>query len=239
MRRLNKGLENFNPPSAATIVVPHGNSSEKNSAMRALGAELIEHGDDFQAALEYAEQLCKERGLLMIKSFHPDLVTGVGTYSLELFEAVTDLDICYVPIGLGSGICGMIKARDALGLNTRIIGVVSSHAPAYAQSFEQHQPVSAPALTEIADGVACRIPVPEALEIIYTGVDHIVQVSDDDVRDAMRRLYTTTHNVAEGAGAAAYAAAWQERELIRGKKVAVVLTGGNVDKEIFAKALSS
>lgn len=223
----------------STIIVPRGNSAEKNTAMRALGSSLIEHGDDFQAALEYAQQLCDERDLLMIRSFHPDLITGVGTYSLELFEAVEGLDVCYVPIGLGSGICGMIKARDALGLQTKIIGVVSSGAPAYAKSFEQHKPVSAPALTKLADGMACRTPVPDALEIIYRGVDHIVQVSDDEVSTAMRTLYTTTHNVAEGAGAAAYAAAFQERDLIKGKKVAVVLTGGNVDKEVFAQVLNS
>lgn len=223
----------------STIVVPHGNSLEKNAAMQALGANLIEHGDDFQAALEYATKLSDERGLLMIRSFHPDLVTGVGTYSLELFAAVENLDVCYVPVGLGSGICGMVKARDALGLDTKIVGVVSSHAPAYARSFEEHRAISAPALTDLADGMACRTPVPEALEIIYHGVDHIVETSDDNVRTAMRTLFTTTHNIAEGAGAAAYAAAYQERELIKGQKVAVVLTGGNVDKTIFSQALNS
>ncbi len=221
-----------------TIVVPHGNSLEKNAAMQALGARLIEHGDDFQAALEYAGRLQQEQGLQMVKSFHPELVTGVGTYSLELFQAVADIDICYVPIGLGSGICGMLKARDALGLKTAIVGVVSSHAPAYAESFRQHQAVTAPALTRIADGMACSTPVPAALEMIYAGVDHMVQVSDAEVLSAMRVLYTTTHNVAEGAGAAAYAAACQERDLIKGKKVGVVLSGGNVDKEMFAAALN-
>ncbi len=220
-----------------TIVVPHGNSIEKNAAMQALGGELIEHGDDFQASLEYASQLRDQQGLHMVPSFHPDLVTGVGTYSLELFNAVSDLDICYVPIGLGSGICGMLKARDALGLKTAIVGVVSTLAPAYAESFQQRQLISAPAVTEIADGMACRTPVAEALAQIYQGVDHIVQVSDDDVRDAMRRLYIATHNVAEGAGAAAYAAAFQERDRISGKKVGVVLTGGNVDKQVFADIL--
>ncbi len=224
---------------ASSIVVPYGNSLEKNAAMQALGAQLIEHGRDFQAALEYTEQLRDQHGLHMVKSFHPDLITGVGTYSLELFDAVADLDICYVPIGLGSGICGMLKARDALGLKTAIVGVVSSHAPAYAQSFQQHQLISAPALTEIADGVACSTPIPEALELIYQGVDHIVQINDDDVRSAMQTLYTTTHNVAEGAGALSYAAAYQERDLIKGKKVGVVLTGGNVDKDVFAKVLST
>ncbi len=223
----------------STIVVPRGNSLEKNAAMQALGANLIEHGDDFQAALEQAEKLSDEHDLLMIRSFHPDLVTGVGTYSLELYEAVKNLDVCYVPVGLGSGICGMIKARDALGLNTKIIGVVSSHAPAYARSFQQRRVISAPALTDLADGVACRTPVPEALEMIYQGVDHIVQVCDDEVRAAMQTLFTTTHNIAEGAGAVAYAAAYQERELIKSQKVAVVLTGGNVDKAIFAQALNS
>lgn len=221
-----------------TIVVPHGNSIEKNLAMQALGAQLIEYGDDFQAALEHAEQLKNERSLTMVKSFHPDLVTGVGTYSLEFFQAVADLDKCYVPIGLGSGICGMLKARDALGLKTAIVGIVSQDAPAYARSFEKKQTIVAPALTKIADGMACSTPVPEALSAIYAGVDHIVEVSDQEVRDAMRIIYTHTHNIAEGAGAAAYAAAYQEKVQNEGLKVGVVLTGGNVDADIFREVLS-
>ncbi len=222
----------------ATIVVPFGNSREKNAAMNALGVELIEHGDDFQAAYEQAAVLADQRGLQMIPSFHPLLIRGVATYSLELFRHVQDLDVVYVPIGLGSGICGMVAARDALGLSTRIVGVVSKHAPAYALSFEQRSPVEHPVTTQLADGVACRTPEPRALEIIWQSVDHIVAVSDDEVAYAMRTLFQDTHNVAEGAGAVAFAAALQERDTLRGKNGAIVLSGGNVDREVFANVLT-
>ena len=222
---------------AATIVVPHGNSVEKNAAMRALGVELIEHGDDFQAAREHAGTVALERSLHMVPSFHLDLVAGVATYSLELLRAVPDLDTVYVPIGLGSGICGMIAARDALGLKTKVVGVVSAQAPAYAQSFAAKRLIESPATTRIADGMACRMPDPEALEIIWRGVDRIVQVSDDEVEAAMRLLFECTHNTSEGAGAAATAAAFQERSRMAGRKVAVIMSGGNVDREVFAKVL--
>lgn len=221
----------------ATIVVPHGNSSGKNAAMRALGVELIEEGEDFQDALERAVAIASERNLHLVPSFHPLLVAGVSTYSLELFRSVSDLDVAYVPIGLGSGICGMIAVRDALGLKTRIVGVVSSHATAYAQSFAAKRPVESPAGTELADGMACRTPQPEALEVILGGVDRIVQVSDTEVAAAMRSLFECTHNTCEGAGAAAFAAAVQEKSLISGKKIAVVASGGNVDKDVFAAVL--
>ena len=222
---------------AASIVVPHGNSVEKNAAMRALGVELIEHGDDFQAAREYAGALARERNLHMVPSFHPHLVAGVATYSLELFRAVPDLDTVYVPIGLGSGICGMLAARDALGLKTEVVGVVSAHAPAYAQSFQAKRLIECPATTQIADGMACRMPEPEALEIIWRGVDRIVQVTDDEVVAAMRLLFECTHNTSEGAGAAATAAAFQEKSRTAGRKVAVIMSGGNVDRQVFAKVL--
>lgn len=195
----------------ATIVVPRGNSVEKNAAMRALGVELIEHGDDFQAAREYAATLAHERSLHMVPSFHPLLVAGVATYGLELLRAVPDLDVVYVPIGLGSGICGMIAARDALGLKTSVVGVVSAHAPAYAESFQAGRLIEAPARTRIADGIACRVPEQDALELMWRGVDRMVQVTDDEVEAAMRLLFECTHNVCEGAGAAALAAAAQER----------------------------
>ena len=223
---------------SATIVVPFGNSREKNAAMTALGVELIEHGDDFQAAYEYAAVLAEQRGLRMIPSFDPLLIRGVATYALELLRRVQDLDLVYVPIGLGSGICGMVAAREALGLSTRIVGVVSKHAPAYALSFEQRAPVEHPVTTQLADGVACRTPEPKALEIIWQGVDHIVTVSDDEVAYAMRALFQDTHNVAEGAGAVSFAAALQEREGLRNKNVAIVLSGGNVDREVFARVLT-
>lgn len=222
---------------AATIVVPHGNSLEKNAAMRALGVELIEHGDDFQESREFAEKLADQRDLHLIPSFHRLLVTGVATYSLELMQQVDDIDIAYVPIGMGSGICGMMAVRDALGLKTSIVGVVSAHALAYAMSFEAGGPVESPATTQLADGMACRVAEPRALDLILKGVDRIVAVTDDEVAAAMCMMFECTHNVCEGAGAAALAAALQEKRRIKGKKVAVVASGGNVDQGVFAGVL--
>jgi threonine dehydratase len=224
---------------SATIVVPHGNSREKNAAMLALGIELIEHGHDFQAAREHAVRLAKERGLSMVPSFDPLLVQGVASYSLELLRAVPALDVAYVPIGLGSGICGMIAAREALGLTTEIVGVVSEQAPAYAMSYEQHRAVDQPAATRIADGMACRTPEPDALEMIWQHVVRVVRVSDDEVEEAMRLMFIATHNAAEGAGAAALAAAMKERTRVAGRRVAVVLSGANVDHDVFARVLSA
>lgn len=223
----------------ATVVVPHGNSQEKNAAMRALGMELIEYGGDFQAAREYAEGLARERALHMVPSFHPLLVSGAGTYSLELFKAVPDIDTAYVPIGLGSGICGMLAARDALGLKTAIVGVVSTGAPAYALSFGERRVVEHPVHTTLADGMACRIPELQALQAIWNGVDRIVQVTDEEVGAAMRLLFACTHNVSEGAGAAAVAAAVQEQARLTGRKIAVVISGGNVDRQVFAAILAA
>lgn len=222
---------------AATIVVPHGNSREKNAAMRALGVELLEHGEDFQEAREHAMRLGAERGLHAIASFHADLVLGVATGWAELLRAVPDLDLLYVPIGLGSGICAAAAARAALGAGPRIVGVVSSRAEAYALSFEQHRAVDAPALTEVADGMACRVPDAQALDIIWKQVDEIVRVDDEQVLRAMRLYYTATHNIAEGAGAAALAAALAQRERLAGKRVALSLSGGNVDLEMFRRAM--
>jgi len=222
---------------AATIIVPHGNSLEKNAAMRALGVKLIEHGDDFQESREFAEKLSKEQGLHLIPSFHPLLVTGVATYSLELLQKVADLEVVYVPIGMGSGICGMMAARDALGLKTSIVGVVSAHALAYAKSFEACQSIESPVTTQLSDGMACRVPEPQALELILRGVDRIVAVTDDEVAAAMCMMFECTHNVCEGAGAAALAAAIQEKPRLKGKRVAVVASGGNVDQCVFAKVL--
>lgn len=219
------------------VVVPHGNSVEKNAAMRGLGAELIEEGNDFQAAVEAADRIAIERDWHRLPSYHPHLVSGVGTYALEFLRAVPDLDAVYVPIGLGSGICGMIAARNALGLSTRVIGVVSTGAPAYALSAVAGRPVSHPVTTRIADGMACRTPLAEPLEIIMHGAERIVQVSDAELEEAMRAYFTDTHNVAEGAGAAALAALMQEREQMRGRNVGVVLSGGNVDRDVFARVL--
>jgi threonine dehydratase len=222
----------------AVIVVPHGNSLEKNAAMRALGVELIEHGSDFQSAREHAEHLARARGLHMVPSFHPLLVAGVATYSHELLMSVEDIDIAYVPIGLGSGICGMVAVRDALGLKTEIVGVVSAHATAYAESFRLKRAIESPADTKLADGMACRVPEPDALQIIWRGVDRIVQVTDEEVADAMRLLFQCTHNVAEGAGAASTAAAIKEKFRFAGRTVALVMSGGNVDRDVFAKVLA-
>lgn len=223
---------------AATIVVPHGNSREKNAAMKAFGAELIEHGDDFQEALEFAMALADERGLFPTPSFDEALVRGVGTYGLEFLRARPDLDTVYVPIGLGSGICGMATAREALGRTTKIVGVVSASAPAYALSFDEQKPVVHPTTTKIADGMAVSTPNEAALEIIWRHVDRIVQVTDAEVEAAMRALFTETHNVAEGAGAAGLAALIQERDRMARREVGIVLTGGNVDRDVFARVLS-
>jgi threonine dehydratase len=221
----------------AVIVVPHGNSREKNAAMRALGVELVEHGEDFQAAREHAAKLAQERALQMVPSFHPLLVEGVASYSLELLRAVPDLDVVYVPIGLGSGICGMIAAREALGRRTEVVGVASAHAPANALSFAQKRPVEHPVATRIADGMACRLPELDALEILWEHMARVVQVTDDEVEAAMRLMFSATHNTAEGAGAAGLAAALQERGRLAGKKAATVLSGGNVDRDVFARVL--
>lgn len=222
----------------ATIVVPRGNSVEKNAAMRALGAELVEHGDDFQAAREHAQALAAARGAHMVPSFHADLVRGVATYWLEFFEAAQP-EVVIVPIGLGSGICACAAARAATGARSRIVGVVSAHAPAYLRSFEAGQPVEAPVSTVLADGMACRVPEPAALAIIRREVDEIVAVSDADVAEAMRVLFSDTHNVAEGAGAAALAAALQWRASgRRAASLGLALTGGNVDRAVFAQVLA-
>ena len=226
---------------AATIVVPRGNSVEKNAAMRALGAELIEHGEDFQAAREHAAALAAERGAHMVPSFHDDLVRGVASYWMEFFGHFApgeQPDAVFVPIGLGSGICACAAARAASGAGTRIVGVVSAHAPAYRLSFEAGRAIEAPVSTQLADGMACRVPEPAALEIIRREVDEIVAVNDDEVAAAMRALFADTHNVAEGAGAAALAALLQQRERWAGRRVGVALSGGNVDSAVFARVLA-
>lgn len=223
---------------ACTIVVPRGNSVEKNAAMRALGVTLIEHGSDFQEAREHAMQLAAERGAHMVPSFHADLLRGVSTYWWEFLRAVPQLDVVYVPIGQGSGACSAIAAKRALGHSVRIVGVVSAHATTYADSLAAGRVVEAPVTTELADGMACRVADPEALAILAPHIDHIVQVSDAEVATAMHAIYTDTHNVAEGAGAAALAAALQEREALAGLTVGLALTGGNVDAPVFSRVLA-
>ncbi len=224
---------------ACSIVVPHGNSAEKNAVMRALGATLIEHGADFQEAREHALALATARGAHMVPSFHRDLVCGVATYWWELLRAVPQLDVVYAPIGQGSGACAAIAAKQALGHGVRIVGVVSSHATTYADSIAAGRVVAAPVSTVLADGMACRVADPEALALLAPHLDHTVQVSDAEVAAAMRALFSDTHNVAEGAGAAALAAALQEKAQLRGLNVGLALTGGNVDASVFSGVLAA
>jgi threonine dehydratase len=211
-----------------TIVVPHGNSVEKNAAMRAFGAELIEHGWDFDDAREHAAALAEERGCEFVPSFDADLVTGVATYARELFEAVPDLDVVYVPIGLGSGVCGLIRTRDLLGLRTEIVGVVPERANAYRLSWEAGRVVPVSAVSTFADGAAVRVPDERALELIRQGAARIVEVGEEEIAEAIRVLHEDTHNLAEGAGALPLAALGRER--VAGRKVGVVLSGGNIDR---------
>jgi len=215
----------------AVIYVPEGNSVEKNAAMAAFGAELVVHGRDFDEARVACERAAQERGLHMVRSFDRTLVRGVATYALEFFNAAPDLDVAYVPIGMGSGICGMIAARDALGLKTDVVGVVAEGAPTLALSFEAGRPVPTNEARTFADGMACRVPNEDALAIIRAGAARIVTVSDDEIADAIRFLYEDTHNLAEGAGAAAFAALMQERTQLIGKTAGVVLSGGNIDRD--------
>ena len=223
---------------AATIVVPHGNSREKNRAMAAFGGSIVEHGHDFQAAYEYAAERAAAEGLHLVRSFDPLLVAGVASYGLELFRAVAELDAVYVPIGLGSGICGVIAAREALGLRAEIVGVVAANASTYALSFAAGRPVATNSADTIADGLAVRIPDERALALIRAGVARIVTVSDDEVAEAIRAYWTDTHNLAEGAGAAALAGALKERGRLGGKRVAVIQSGGNIDRALFAEVLA-
>jgi len=218
-----------------TIYVPRDNSVEKNRAMQAFGADLVEHGEDFQAAREEAYRRAEVLGFHIVPAFHPDLVLGVATYARELLRTAPDLDVLYVPIGQGSGICGCILARDLLKLKTEIVGVQSTLAPSYALSFAAGTVVTTETSNTLADGMATRIPDPDALAIIRKGASHIVQVSDDEVASAMRAYWTDTHNLAEGAGAAALAAALQEKKKLGGKCVGLILSGGNVDFDLFRK----
>ena len=225
---------------SATVVVPEGNSVEKNAAMQAWGGELLVHGRDFQESFEYAQGLAEERGLHMFASFHDRLVDGVATYGMELFRAAPDLEAVFVPIGIGSGICAVMAARDAVGSKAEVWGVVSETAPAYALSFEAGHPVSTNATSAptIADGVDCRVPNAAAFERIRAGAAGIIKVSDDEIKDAMRAYYTDTHNIAEGAGAVPLAGLMQVRERWQGRKVGAVLSGGNVDMDVYREVLA-
>ena len=221
----------------ALIVVPEGNSIEKNNAMRGFGGEVVEYGRDFDEAREEAARLAQTHGLYLVPPFHPELVKGVATYALELFKAAPDLHTVYVPIGCGSGICAVIAARDALGLQTQIVGVVSTEAMAAKRSFEAAEIHETPSANTFADGLAVRKPIPEAFAIYSAGAARIVAVNDEEIAEAMRVYYTDTHNLAEGAGAAALAALIQERAEMEGKKVGVILSGGNVDRSVYARVI--
>ena len=222
----------------SVVVVPHGNSREKNAAMLAFGAELIEHGKDFNESMDFAKQQAEARNLVFFPSFDPDLVAGVATYTAELLTAVPDLDVIYVPIGLGSGICGAMSARDALGSKADVIGVVAENAPTYALSCEAGKPVPSYSADTFADGLAVRIPDPRALDAILTGAARVVTVSEDEMKAAVRHYYTDTHNLVEGAGAASLAALLQEKDAMAGKKVGLILSGGNIDRELYLDILS-
>lgn len=223
----------------AVIVVPECNGREKNAAIEALGAELIVVGHDFQAAREWAVARAQEEGLHMVPSYHPWLVSGVATAALEFLRAVPDLEVVFVPVGMGSGLCAMIAARDALGHRARVVGVVAEQAPAYALSFQRKTPVATERAETFADGIATRSPDPEALAMMVRGAEAVVTVPESAIRGAMRHYFTDIHQVAEGAAAAALAAAECYPDLVRGRKVGLVLSGGNVDREVYAEILSA
>lgn len=220
-----------------TIVVPQGNSQDKNASMRALGAELIVHGVDYQEARELSVRLGEERGLEVVPSFHPDLVLGVATYAKELFESVGDLDTVYVPVGMGSGICAVMGVRDLMGLSTEVVGVVAEEAPATALSVRAGRVVATDSAATFIDGVACRVPDETAISLILAGAARVLTISEDECAEAMRVMYRVTHNVAEPAGALALAGLLSERDRVRGRRVAVIHTGGNADAELLAQVL--
>jgi threonine dehydratase len=226
----------FNLP--ATIYVPHGNSVEKNNAMHALGVKLIEQGHDFQEAREEAARVGARDGLHMVPAFHADIVLGVTSYWVELFRAARDLDVVYVPIGQGSGVCAAAAARNIYSPGTRIVGVVSAHAPAFSKSFAARRVVESPVETKLGDGMACRKPDADALAIVLANVNRIVEVTDTELASAMRAIFALTHNVAEGAGAAAFAAAWRDRDALAGQRVGITVSGGNVDTNVVADVLA-
>jgi threonine dehydratase len=221
----------------AHVVVPRGNSAEKNAAMRAQGADLIEFGDDFQESKEHAQKLAEQHAWHFVPSYHRDIVRGVATYWLEFFSAVSDVDVVYVPIGQGSGICSCCAVRNGMNLRTKIVGVVPEGAPAYALSFEAGRKVAAPVTTLLGDGMACRVPDEASLAVVLENVERVVRVSEEEMRQAMKIYFTDTHNVVEGAGAAGLAAALKEKHTLQGKRIGLVATGGNVDHDVFARVL--
>lgn len=223
---------------SSTIYVPEGNSVEKNRAMRSFGAQVVEYGKDFDTAREQVESIAQEQGLTLVPSFHDEIVKGVASYALELMTQVQNLDRIYVPIGCGSGICGLIAVRDALKLKTEIVGVVSTEAQSAKLSFESGKLVSTNCAHTFADGMAVRVPVQQAFDVYSRGASHVVAVTDDEVAEAIRLYYHCTHNIAEGAGAAPLAAALQEKHLLKHKRVAVILCGGNIDTNVMMQVMS-
>ena len=223
---------------SARIYVPHGNSVEKNAAMRAFGAELIEFGDDFDEARVEAFRAADAEGLAFVPTFHREMVRGVATYGCEFLSARPDMDVVYVPIGCGSCICGLIAARDALGLKTEVVGVVSGKADCVLRSVQAGRLIETSSADTFADGLAVRVPVQEAFDIYSRGASRIVSVTDDEVAEAVRLYYRTTHNLAEGAGAAALAALMQDRRSLGGRRAGVILCGGNIDTDVFAQVLA-
>jgi threonine dehydratase len=219
------------------IVVPEGNSPEKNAAMAAFGGELVQAGKDFDESRAIAVSLESQHGYHYVPSFHRDIVVGVATYALELFTCAANLDIVYVPVGMGSGICGLITVRDLLGLSTEVVGVIAENAPAFAMSLEAGHPVQTTSARTFADGLACRDPQAEAFEVIARGGARVVKVSEDEIADAIRVYYTSTHNIAEGAGAAPLAALLKERARCAGKHVGLILSGGNIDMPVLSGIL--
>jgi threonine dehydratase len=214
----------------ATIYVPHGNSPDQNASMSAFGATVVEYGRDFDEARHEAHRVAGERGLHFIPSFHRDLVAGVASYALEFFSAVRDLDVVYVGIGMGSGICGLIAVRDLLGLGTQIVGVSAANAPSSYLSFEAGRPVPTPSALTFADGLATREPNADAIATICKGAARVLTVSEDAMAEALRIYFDDTHQVVEGAGAAPLAAFLQDPEREKYKKVGLVMTGGNIER---------
>jgi threonine dehydratase len=222
---------------AATIYVPIGNSPDQNSAITAFGARLVEFGKDFDEAKHEAFRVAAAGGLHFVPSFHRDLVAGVASYALELFRGGGELDAVYVGVGMGSGICGLIAVRDALGLKTDIVGVGPYEAPASALSFAAGKTVPHPSARTFADGLATREPNDQAIAAICRGVARFTQVSEDEIAEAMRMYFDDTHQVAEGAGAAPLGALWKDRERMAGKRVAVVLSGGNIERSRYLQVM--
>lgn len=222
----------------AVIVVPHGNNPEKNEAMRALGAELVEYGRDFDEACQQAERLVASQGLRYIHSAEePAMLAGVASLGIELFEDVPDLDYVFVPVGLGSGICGICLARGVLSPRTQVVGVQAERAPSIYLSWKQKRLVTTESADTFADGLATRVPAELTLEVIQRDVADFVAVGEGAIAWAIRDLLRYTHNLAEGAGAAPLAAIRERRDWVRGKRVAMIMSGGNIDTATLKRVL--